>query len=155
VLDFELFQFFDSQARDCQYDLHLDFAPYHEFTPIFLHHESIHYSRYSVMDTIRSFPLSDLLQTVGTAKCQKYLAKLTQCSIFRRMTLARFRRFQADDWLMVLVLIPYTASIISTNQVGTEHSTVERKYRYVLEETQVITTWLVKTCLVILYWRIL
>jgi hypothetical protein len=56
---------------------------------------------------------------------------------------------------MVVVLLPYTASIFSTNQIRTEQSATERRYRYVLEETQIVSTWLVKACLLILYWRIL
>jgi hypothetical protein len=56
---------------------------------------------------------------------------------------------------MVLVLLPYTASIVVANQVGDATSTTERKLRYVLEEMQIITIWLVKACLLVLYWRIL
>jgi hypothetical protein len=71
------------------------------------------------------------------------------------MTLARFTRFQADDWLMVSVLLPYTTAAIFTYQVQKEQSETERKYRYVLEEMQIITIWLVRACLLVLYWRIL
>jgi hypothetical protein len=56
---------------------------------------------------------------------------------------------------MMVVLLPYTASIVLANQVGTSHSAEERKFRYVLEEMQIITIWLVKACLLVLYWRIL
>ncbi|KAH7384069.1 hypothetical protein DE146DRAFT_681158 [Phaeosphaeria sp. MPI-PUGE-AT-0046c] len=74
--------------------------------------------------------------------------------IFRRITLGHFKNLQADDWLMLVVLVPYTASIVLANQVGHTQTSQERKFRYVLEEMQIITTWLVKACLLILYWRI-
>jgi hypothetical protein len=56
---------------------------------------------------------------------------------------------------MVLVLIPYTASVVLANQVGDGTSPTQRKFRYVLEEMQMATIWLVKACLLVLYWRIL
>ncbi|KAL6709172.1 hypothetical protein ACN47E_001988 [Coniothyrium glycines] len=74
--------------------------------------------------------------------------------IFRRITLGCFKKLQADDWLMVFILIPYTASIAIANQISSEDSTQNRKFRYVLEELQLVVSWLVKTCLLILYWRI-
>ncbi|KAF2825581.1 hypothetical protein CC86DRAFT_259350, partial [Ophiobolus disseminans] len=74
--------------------------------------------------------------------------------VFRRITLGCFKKLQADDWLMLLVLLPYTASIVAANQVGSAQSATERKFRYLLEEMQIVTTWLVKSCLLVLYWRI-
>jgi hypothetical protein len=56
---------------------------------------------------------------------------------------------------MLCILLPYTASIAFANQVGDAESLTERKFRYVLEEMQIITIWLVKACLLVLYWRIL
>ena len=56
---------------------------------------------------------------------------------------------------MVLVLIPITAAIILVNQMSNVNSTKQRKFRYVFEELQLITIWLVKACLLVLYWRIL
>lgn len=56
---------------------------------------------------------------------------------------------------MVLVLVPFTASIVVANRVKYGQSRSERKYRYALEEMQIITMWLVKACLLVLYWRIL
>jgi hypothetical protein len=56
---------------------------------------------------------------------------------------------------MVSVLLPYTASIVLANLVGDRQSAAERRFRYVLEEMQIVTTWLVKACLLVLYWRIL
>ncbi|KAH8725874.1 hypothetical protein GQ44DRAFT_771823 [Phaeosphaeriaceae sp. PMI808] len=73
---------------------------------------------------------------------------------FRRIMLRSFKKLQADDWLMLSVVVPYTASIIVTNQIGWAESEIERKYRYVLEEMQIVTIWLVKACLLVLYWRI-
>lgn len=74
--------------------------------------------------------------------------------IFRRITLGCFRKAQADDWLMVLVLLPYTASIVIANRISNERTVQDRKFRYALEELQIITMWLVKACLLVLYWRI-
>lgn len=71
------------------------------------------------------------------------------------MTLGCFKKLQADDWLMVSVLLPYTASIVLANKVRWAQSETERKYRYVLEEMQIVTIWLVKACLLVLYWRIM
>ncbi len=56
---------------------------------------------------------------------------------------------------MICVLVPFTASIVLANQVPNFQSPRERKLRYVLEEMQIITVWLVKACLLALYWRIL
>lgn len=56
---------------------------------------------------------------------------------------------------MLVVLVPYTASIVLANQIGNAQTSQERKFRYVLEEMQIVTTWLVKACLLVLYWRIL
>ncbi|KAH7083582.1 hypothetical protein FB567DRAFT_87807 [Paraphoma chrysanthemicola] len=74
--------------------------------------------------------------------------------IFRRTTLGSFKKLQADDWMSLLILLPYTTSIVLANQIGSGKSATERKFRYVLEEMQIITIWLVKACLLVLYWRI-
>ncbi|KAH7377827.1 hypothetical protein BKA66DRAFT_151269 [Pyrenochaeta sp. MPI-SDFR-AT-0127] len=74
--------------------------------------------------------------------------------IFRRITLHSFRKLQADDWLMVFALIPFTAAVVLANQISDGQSQKERKFRYVLEELQIVTIWLVKACLLVLYWRI-
>lgn len=73
------------------------------------------------------------------------------------MTFGSFKKLQADDWLMVSVLVPFTAVIVLANQIAATTTTTEnkRKFRYVLEELQLITTWLVKACLLVLYYRIL
>jgi hypothetical protein len=75
--------------------------------------------------------------------------------MFRRITLGSFKKLQADDWIMLCILLPYTASITFANQLRDANSLTERKFRYVLEEMQIITIWLVKACLLVLYWRIL
>jgi hypothetical protein len=56
---------------------------------------------------------------------------------------------------MLFVVIPYTASIVLANQVGDAQSPTKRKFRYVLEEMHIVTIWVVKACLLVLYWRIL
>jgi hypothetical protein len=56
---------------------------------------------------------------------------------------------------MVSVLLPYTASIVLANLVGDKQSAAERRFRFVLEEMQIVTIWLVKVCLLVLYLRIL
>ncbi|CAO2655413.1 Nn.00g104770.m01.CDS01 [Neocucurbitaria sp. VM-36] len=55
---------------------------------------------------------------------------------------------------MVLVLLPFTVTIVLANQISNEQIAKQRKFRYVLEELQIITIWLVKACLLVLYWRI-
>ena len=62
---------------------------------------------------------------------------------------------QADDWLMISAVIPFTAAIALANQATNIQFSGKRKYRYVLEEMQIVTIWLVKACLLALYWRIL
>ncbi|KAF9700535.1 hypothetical protein EKO04_001836 [Ascochyta lentis] len=74
--------------------------------------------------------------------------------IFRRIMLKSFADLQADDWIMVSLLLPFTAFIVLTNLVSNEPTQQQRTYRYVLEELQLVITWLVKACLLVLYWRI-
>lgn len=75
--------------------------------------------------------------------------------LFRRIMLKSFADLQADDWIMVFLLLPFTAAIVLTVPAADAESVNHRVYRYVLEELQIIITWLVKACLLILYWRIL
>jgi hypothetical protein len=75
-------------------------------------------------------------------------------STFRWTTLRHLSKLQADDWLMILVLVPYTASIVLANEVGKDTSLRKRKLQYVDEEMQILSLWLVKACLLVLYWRI-
>lgn len=71
--------------------------------------------------------------------------------------LKSFADLQTDDWIMVLLLLPFTASTILTVSVGAGDLNSERQRinRYVLEELQIILVWSVKACLLVLYWRIL
>lgn len=75
--------------------------------------------------------------------------------VFRRIMLKSFASLQADDWIMVFLLLPFTAAIVLMDLAADPKTTNNRVYRYVLEELHIIITWLVKSCLLILYWRIL
>jgi hypothetical protein len=75
--------------------------------------------------------------------------------VFRRIMLKSFADLQADDWIMVFLLLPFTAAIALMGPAADPKATNQRVYRYVLEELQIIIAWLVKACLLILYWRIL
>ncbi|KAK3711585.1 hypothetical protein LTR37_009576 [Vermiconidia calcicola] len=90
------------------------------------------------------------------------------------MTLGSFRKFQADDYLMVLVLCFYTTLISTINIVSDTSSNLlppgfdvnsltpqdvkERQYGskliLVVEQCQCVTIWGAKGCLIILYLRI-
>lgn len=69
--------------------------------------------------------------------------------------LKSFADLQADDWIMVFVLLPLTISITLINLVPDSATPKQRIYRYLIEELQIVIMWLVKTCLLVLYWRIL
>jgi hypothetical protein len=62
---------------------------------------------------------------------------------------------QADDWIMVAVLVPFTAVIAMTNSVSDTNTLNATKRRFAIEQLQLFVTWLVKACLLVLYWRIL
>lgn len=90
------------------------------------------------------------------------------------MTLGSFRKFQADDYLMLLALCFYTTLISTINIVRytnsnllppgfnintiTPHDKAQREYGskliLVVEQCQCATVWLVKGCLVLLYLRL-
>lgn len=74
---------------------------------------------------------------------------------FRRIMLKSFADLQADDWIMVALLAPFTASIVLANFIAKAETQQQHIHRYVLEELQIVINWLVKTCLLVLYWRIL
>ncbi|KAF1996751.1 hypothetical protein P154DRAFT_497986 [Amniculicola lignicola CBS 123094] len=83
--------------------------------------------------------------------------------VFRRITLGSFGRFQYDDWLMIFVLVPFTGTIVCATQVSIylhqpkDDGRDQRwglKLRFILEDFQLSTSWLVKGCLLILYLRI-
>ncbi|KAF3053824.1 hypothetical protein E8E11_010173 [Didymella keratinophila] len=74
--------------------------------------------------------------------------------VFRRIMLKSLADLQADDWMMVFLLLPFTAAIVLMVPAAETKFVNHGVYRYVLEELQIIITWLVKACLLILYWRI-
>ena len=90
----------------------------------------------------------------------------------RRMALGSFRRYQIDDYLMVLCAAAYTGVVVASNEVavngsnyipeGEELTWTPEQFRQAewgskmlmaLEEFMMGTLWLVKTCLLILYYR--
>ena len=110
------------------------------------------------MDTLRHSRIVRHITHVSpsiTKHLSTWMNRLIRQSIFRRITLGSLKKLQADDWAMIVVLVPFTASIVLANQITDFQSVRERKFRYVLEEMQLITVWLVKACLLALYWRIL
>lgn len=90
------------------------------------------------------------------------------------MALGSFRRFQADDYLMMLVLCFYTTLTVTLNIVEhtssnllppgydiahmTKQDIAERtlgsKLILVVENCQIVTVWGAKTCLLIMYLRL-
>ncbi|KAK5175282.1 uncharacterized protein LTR77_000420 [Saxophila tyrrhenica] len=94
--------------------------------------------------------------------------------ISRRMTLRSFRKYEADEYLMLIALCFYTTLIASINIVRdsssnllppgfdlsslTEEDIRDRQYGskmvLVVEQCQCVTIWLVKGCLVVLYLRL-
>jgi hypothetical protein len=75
--------------------------------------------------------------------------------VFRRIMLKSFADLQADDWIMIFLLLPFTASMVFTIPIATSEAPRQLGYRYVHEELQMVITWLVKACILILHWRIL
>ncbi|KAF2627447.1 hypothetical protein BU25DRAFT_469237 [Macroventuria anomochaeta] len=100
------------------------------------------------MDTISSFLIQSW--TFYALAVAVIFARLT----FRRIMLKSFADLQADDWIMVFLLLPLTASTILAVPAANFGTEKQRRYRYVLEELQIVIAWLVKVCLLILYWRI-
>ena len=90
------------------------------------------------------------------------------------MALGAFRRFQADDYLMMTILCFYTVVIVTINIVEhtssnllppgydiahmTKQDIAERtlgsKLILVVENCQIVTIWGAKTCLIIMYLRL-
>jgi hypothetical protein len=56
---------------------------------------------------------------------------------------------------MLSVLVPFTAVIAMTNSVADSNTSNGNKRRFAIEQLQLFVTWLVKACLLVLYWRIL
>lgn len=90
----------------------------------------------------------------------------------RRMLFGSFKKYQLDDYLMLLTVIAFTGVVVSTNQVAENGSNyvpdgvvqtwspeqVQRaiwgsKMLVALEEFMLATLWLVKACLLLLYSR--
>lgn len=94
--------------------------------------------------------------------------------ISRRMALGSFRRFQADEYLMMVVLCFYTVVIVTINivehtssnllppgydiahmtQQDIDERTLGSKLILVVENCQIVTVWGAKACLLIMYLRL-
>ncbi|KAF1970644.1 hypothetical protein BU23DRAFT_205880 [Bimuria novae-zelandiae CBS 107.79] len=79
--------------------------------------------------------------------------------ISRLFTLGSLRRLQLDDWIMVIVIVPFTGVIVTANESYLPKSVADDqvrrlKLRFVLEELHLASNWLIKACLIILYRRI-
>jgi hypothetical protein len=92
----------------------------------------------------------------------------------RIMHLGSMKKLQVDDYLMTLAMCSHTAFIVTINkevhynsnliQPGTNVYTLSQqdideriygsKLTVVVEQMQCLTTWLLKACLVFLYWRV-
>lgn len=72
--------------------------------------------------------------------------------MFRWIMLKAIKHLQSDDWMMVLLMLPLTASTTFVVIIDNMSREQGRTPRYVLEELQVVITWLVKACLLVLYW---
>lgn len=75
--------------------------------------------------------------------------------VFRRVMLKAYKDFQSDDWIMVFVTLPLTAFTILTTFFDNADPARRITNRFVLEELHIAITWLIKACLLVLYWRIL
>ncbi|CAI6341208.1 unnamed protein product [Periconia digitata] len=83
--------------------------------------------------------------------------------VSRLLTLRSLAKLQLDDWLMIIVVAPFTGIVICANFTLPIHASERTneieivrslKMRFTLEVLQITTNWLVKACLLILYWRI-
>jgi hypothetical protein len=92
----------------------------------------------------------------------------------RTILLGNLKHLKIDDWLMVFTIAPYTVLIVVINIVahtssnllepGTNVNTMSKDERderiygskliLVVEQMQLSTVWLVKACLLILYYRL-
>ncbi|KAI1158581.1 hypothetical protein F5B18DRAFT_665087 [Nemania serpens] len=91
----------------------------------------------------------------------------------RKVLLGSFKKFQIDDYLMILALAVDTALMVSinvasnknTNLIDPDHvplltpeeiadRVLGSKLTMVTEQSQILVTWLVKTCLLIMYNRL-
>ena len=102
-------------------------------------------------------------------------AAMVVCRVFSRtIFFGNLKNLKIDDWMMVSTVAPYTVLLVVINIVahtssnllepGTDVATMsgsERNERIygsklilVVEQMQIITIWLVKACLLILYYRL-
>jgi hypothetical protein len=100
---------------------------------------------------------------------------LVVCRVLSRtILLGNVTRLKVDDWLMVVTLAPYTVLLVVINIVahtssnllgpGTNVETMSQsdkderiygsKLVLTVEQMQLMTIWLVKACLLILYYRL-
>ncbi|PVH99420.1 hypothetical protein DM02DRAFT_490323, partial [Periconia macrospinosa] len=84
-------------------------------------------------------------------------------TISRLITLRSPKKLQMDDWFMVFLVVPFTGTVICANAASLVYRTSDTEYsilvqglrmRFALEILHIATNWLVKGCLLILYWRI-
>jgi hypothetical protein len=92
--------------------------------------------------------------------------------VSRRMLFGSFSKFQVDDYLMVIAVACYTGVVVSSNEVAAngsnyvpdgatvgwtqnqiDHAIWGSKMLMVLEECITCGLWIVKACLLILYYR--
>jgi hypothetical protein len=95
------------------------------------------------------------------------------CSASRKVLLGSFKKFQADDVMMILAVMTDTVLMVTINILSTKNSNLidpanppmltpqeiaERTYGsklvLVVEQSQILTTWLVKACLLFMYSRL-
>ena len=102
-------------------------------------------------------------------------AAMVVCRVLSRtIFFGNLKHLKIDDWLMVATMMPYTVLIVVINIIahtssnllepGTNMATMSRDERnervfgskliLVVEQMQMITIWLVKACLIILYYRL-
>ena|ERR1700759_1758398 len=94
--------------------------------------------------------------------------------VARILHLRSVKKLQLDDWLMLIALVTETAFIVTINKVVHYNSNLiapgedvsnftpsdiqERIYgsklTVVVEQMQCCTIWLLKLCLITLYWRV-
>ncbi|KAI1148476.1 hypothetical protein F4825DRAFT_94423 [Nemania diffusa] len=91
----------------------------------------------------------------------------------RKVLLGSFKKFQADDVMMLLAVVTDTVLMVTINILSTKNSNLidpahpptltaediaERTYGsklvLVVEQSQILTTWLVKACLLFMYSRL-
>jgi hypothetical protein len=100
---------------------------------------------------------------------------MVACRVLSRtIFFGNLKHLKTDDWLMVLTTVPYTVMLVVINIVnhtssnllepGSDIATMSQSQRneriygskliLVVEQMQLATIWLVKGCLIILYYRL-